>query len=206
MAYKLIAFDFDGTLADSLACFLRALSESAQQHGFRAIDDALLPQVRGMSAREIVELLGVPPWKVPRIAADMRQRMHARAADVQLFSGIDAALRSLARRGAHVAVATSNSEAVVRAIAGPATCAHIRHFNCGISLFGKARRLQALVRASGFARDDVLYVGDEVRDAQAADKAGIAFKGVAWGYTAPEALQAHCRLPLLDRPDALLAL
>ncbi|AOJ71359.1 MULTISPECIES: HAD hydrolase-like protein [Burkholderia] len=206
MGYKLIAFDFDGTLADSLACFLHALSESARHHGFRAIDDALLPQVRGMSAREIVELLGVPQWKVPRIAADMRRRMQARAPDVRLFPGIDATLRALAQRGTRVAVATSNSEAVVRAIAGPATCAHIRHFSCGISLFGKARRLRLLARASGFARADVLYVGDEVRDAEAADNAGIAFRGVAWGYTAPQALRAHCGLPLIERPEELLAL
>ncbi len=206
LAYKLIAFDFDGTLADSLACFLLALSESARQHGFRAIDGALLPQVRGMSAHEIVKLLGVPPWKVPLIAADMRRRMHARASDVRLFAGIDATLRALAQRGTRIAIATSNSEAVVRAIAGPATCAHIRHFSCGISLFGKARRLRALAHASGFACADVLYIGDEVRDAQAADRAGIAFRGVAWGYTAPDALQAHCRMPLIERPEELLAL
>ena len=32
----------------------------------------------------------------------------------------------------------------------------------------------------------------------------IAFQGVAWGYTAPDALQAHCATPLLPRLDALL--
>ncbi|MCC4593357.1 HAD family hydrolase, partial [Xanthomonas campestris pv. cannae] len=43
-------------------------------------------------------------------------------------------------------------------------------------------------------------------DAEAARQAGIAFAGVAWGYTLPAALQPHTPLPLLQRPDALRAL
>ncbi|WP_049127005.1 HAD hydrolase-like protein, partial [Burkholderia cenocepacia] len=77
-------------------------------------------------------------------------------------------------------------------------------FACGIPLFGKARRLRALVREAGVRADEVLYVGDEIRDADAARRARIAFQGVAWGYTAPDALQAHCATPLLPRLDALL--
>ncbi|MBN3819657.1 HAD hydrolase-like protein, partial [Paraburkholderia sp. Se-20369] len=54
MTYRLIAFDFDGTLADSLDCFVAALSEASRMHGFRRVDDALLAELRGLSARDII--------------------------------------------------------------------------------------------------------------------------------------------------------
>ena len=205
MSYSLIAFDFDGTLADSFGCFLTALSESAELHGFRALDAALIEQARAMSAREIIALLGVPLWKVPRVTIDVRRRMRACRDDITLFAGIDGALATLAARGVRLAVVTSNAEDNVRAILGPA-CAQIERFDCGIPLFGKTRKLQALAAAAGVPREALLYVGDEIRDALAAAKAGVAFRGVAWGYTAPDTLQAHCTTSLLRKPGDLLAI
>ncbi len=204
MPYRLIAFDFDGTLADSLDSFLAALSEAARLHSFRDATPELRPALRGMSARDIIRALDVPMWKVPRVTIDMRRLMQPRVAHVMLFPGVDATFDALAARGIRIAIATSNTEAIVRDRLGPRACGRVDHFACGISLFGKARRLRALVREAGVRADEVLYVGDEIRDADAARRAHIAFQGVAWGYTAPDALQAHCATPLLPRLDALL--
>ena len=45
--------------------------------------------------------------------------------------------------------------------------------------------------ASACTPAQAIYVGDELRDGEAARAAGIAFAAVAWGYSAPEALQAQ---------------
>ena len=47
MRYKLILWDFDGTLADTFGCSLRIYNDLADQHGFRRIDDP--EAVRSMS-------------------------------------------------------------------------------------------------------------------------------------------------------------
>lgn len=206
MTYKLIAFDFDGTLADSMACFLEAVDISARHHGFRRLDGQLLEQARGSSAREIMHLLGVPLWKVPAITIEVRRLMRERIAQVSIFPGMEGTLDALSRRGVRLAVATSNAEDVVRTILGTTTCQQIDHFSCGISMFGKTRKLKALLASAGVRPDEALYVGDEIRDAEAARSAGMAFRGVAWGYTAPQALQRHCEAPLLAHSEDLLAL
>ncbi|KVN70987.1 HAD hydrolase-like protein [Burkholderia ubonensis] len=204
MTYRLIAFDFDGTLADSFDCFLAALSQASRLHGFRDVDDTLVATLRGLSARDIIRALDVPTWKVPRVTLDMRRLMQQRIADVTLFPGVVETFDALAARGVRIAIATSNSEAVVRDRLGAHACRHVGHFACGIPLFGKSRRLRALARDAGLRTTDVLYVGDEIRDADAARRANVAFQGVAWGYTAPATLQQHCATPLLARFDALL--
>ncbi|WP_175777220.1 HAD hydrolase-like protein [Burkholderia anthina] len=204
MPYRLIAFDFDGTLADSLDCFLAALTQASRLHGFRDATPELRPALRGMSAREIIRALDVPMWKVPRVTVDMRRLMRPHIAQVKLFPGVDDTFDALAARGIRIAIATSNTEDIVRDRLGPRASRHVDFFACGIPLFGKARRLRALVREAGMPPADVLYIGDEIRDADAAHRASIAFLGVAWGYTAPDALQSHCATPLLPRLDALL--
>ncbi|CAM3084935.1 HAD hydrolase-like protein [Cupriavidus taiwanensis] len=206
MTYKLIAFDFDGTLADSLECFLQAVDVASRKHGFRPLEGDLLEQARSSSAHNIMRLLGVPLWKVPAITVDVRRLMHERIAQVSLFPNVANTLNALALRGISLAVATSNGEDVVRTILGPAVCERIGHFSCGISMFGKTRKLRALISSAGVRPDEALYVGDEIRDAQAASDAGMAFRGVAWGYTAAAALQLHCATPLLARPQDLLDL
>ncbi|HDR8956840.1 HAD hydrolase-like protein [Burkholderia vietnamiensis] len=205
MPYRLIAFDFDGTLADSLDCFLSALTDASRLHGFRDATPELRPALRGMSAREIIRALDVPVWKVPRVTLDVRRLMRPRLTQVELFPGVAATFDALAARGIRIAIATSNSEDVVRDRLGPHASGCVDTFACGIPLFGKARRLRALVHEAGVQPADVLYVGDEIRDAEAARRARIAFQGVAWGYTTPHALQPHCDTPLLPSLDALLA-
>ena len=46
MGYRLIIFDFDGTLADSAAWFAGALNGVARRYGFREIDLAEMARLR----------------------------------------------------------------------------------------------------------------------------------------------------------------
>ena len=48
-------------------------------------------------------------------------------------------------------------------------------------MFGKAAKLRQVVRQSAVPPQHAIYVGDEIRDAEAAGKAGIAFGAVLWG-------------------------
>jgi phosphoglycolate phosphatase len=48
-----------------------------------------------------------------------------------------------------------------------------------------------------------LCIGDEIRDLEAAAKAGIPFGAVAWGFTQIEALQAHAPAEVFMRMDEI---
>lgn len=72
--FRLIVFDFDGTLVDSAPWFLGILNDLADRHRFRKIDDDEVEMLRGRSSREILAHLGIPAWRLPLIARDVRQR------------------------------------------------------------------------------------------------------------------------------------
>ena len=71
-----------------------------------------------------------------------------------------------------------------------ASASLVSAFSCGSSLFGKNHRFSSLLRKLDLEPAKACAVGDEVRDIEAAHKAGIAAVAVAWGYGAPEALSA----------------
>lgn len=191
MRYKLLIFDFDGTLADSFSWFLRVANQAADRYGFLRIDEASREALRGQDARQIIRHLRLPAWKMPLVARFMRRQMHIDAGAIPLFAGTDEMLDELARRGVRLAIVSSNSEQNIRRILGPRLADLIQHYGCGASLFGKPRLLRRVLRAAGVQPAEALCIGDEIRDLRAATAVGIPFGAVAWGYTRIEALEAH---------------
>ena len=169
MPYRLIAFDFDGTLADSLDSFLAALSEASRLHGFRDATPELRPALRGMSARDIIRALDVPMWKVPRVTIDMRRLMKPRIAQVMLFPGVDDTFDALAARGIRIAIATSNTEDIVRDRLGPRASGRVDTFACGILRHdARAQRAECApldcIEEAGVLRGRKAFVDDISRD------------------------------------------
>ena len=191
MRCKLVIFDFDGTLADTFPWFMRIINDVADRYRFKRIEPHEVELLRGMGATEIMAHLGVPRWKLPLIAGHMRRRKAREIGETRLFVGVEALLARLVDAGVRVAIVSSNSEANVRTVMGPALAAHVTFFECGASVFGKAARFRKVLRRSGILPPDAICIGDEIRDLDAARRAGIAFGAVAWGFTRAEALQAR---------------
>lgn len=204
MKYRLVLFDFDGTLADSFPWFLGVLDQLAERHGFRRIAAHEVESLRGYSAGRLVRHLGVPAWKLPGIARHLRRLMAAEIDRIALFPGVAGVLHGLAGRGVRLAIVSSNSTANVRRVLGPANAALIGHFACGASLLGKRSKLRSALRRAGVPAGAALSIGDEIRDLEASRAAGIAFGAVSWGYTEPGALRARGPDEVFASPEEIL--
>lgn len=189
--YDLAIFDFDGTLADSAAWFRSTINHVAQRYGFRQVTDDELEHLRGQPSAAIIRYFGVPAWKLPFIASHMRKRFARDAHRIALFDGVDALLSSLAEHGVAIAIATSNTEANVRRILGDENAKRINHYACGASLFGKAAKLETIIKRQQASPARTIVIGDEVRDLEAARKAGLVAGAVGWGYATVELLRAQ---------------
>ena len=194
--YDLAIFDFDGTLADSAGWFRSVINQVALRYGFRQVTDEELEALRGQPSAAVIRSLGVPAWKMPFIANHMRQLVARDAHKIALFEGVDALLSSLAECGVTLALVTSNSEANVRRVLGQENATRIAHYACGASLFGKASKFRTIIKATSADPRRTIAIGDEVRDLEAARKAGVAAGAVGWGYATVDLLRAQ-------RPDHL---
>ena len=161
--------------------------------------------LRGYGARRIMQHLAVPGWKLPLIARRMRRLFAEELDQIRPFAGVDAALHALVERGVALAIVSSNSRDNISRVLGPQTTALFAHFGCDVSVFGKRRILRRVIREAGVPGARAIYVGDEIRDLEAARGEGIAFGAVAWGYTLPHALASHSPDHLFESFHELVA-
>jgi phosphoglycolate phosphatase len=191
MKYRLAIFDFDGTLADSFPFFIRVFNQIAEKHGFTGIDPDLASTYRNYDARQMMEQVGLPAWKLPLVARSFISLMKENAASIPLFDQVDDLLLHLANRGATLAIVSSNSYDNVTRILGPVNTNLISQFECGVSIFGKASRIRKALKKTGIPSREAIYIGDQVADIEAARKEKVAFGAVSWGYAAIELLRRH---------------
>ena len=182
MTYRLVLFDFDGTLADSQPFFVEVFNQVADRYRFARIDPAEVPALRHLDARQLMARLGLPRWKLPFVVRRFLTLMRRHPERIPLFPGIAGALGRLSADGAVLGIVTANAEDNVRAILGPELAWLFAHYECGASIFGKSRRLRRALRRAGVAPQDALYVGDQATDLEAARTVGIPFAAVGWGY------------------------
>ena len=189
MPYSLAIFDLDGTLVDSFPWFARTINDVADRFGFRRVAEDELETIRAKSTREILAHLQLPLWKVPAVARHMRRLKAEAAADTPLFQGVPEMLQRLADHGIKLALVTSDSQANARRKLGT-SAGLISYYDCAASLFGKPARFRRVIRRAKIDKTEIIAIGDEVRDVEAARAVGICCGSVAWGYAAPKALRA----------------
>jgi len=174
----------------------------ADKHRFKRIEDGDVEMLRGKSAREIILHLGIPMWRMPLIAGDMRRLKRERGGAIPLFAGVDLMLAELSRLGVVLAMVSSDSESNVRTALGR-NAELISQFACGASMFGKAAKFKAVLKRTGISAADAICIGDEVRDGEAARQAGIDFGAVSWGFASTQALRKTSPVLVFDSVAAV---
>ncbi|HET7230381.1 MAG TPA: HAD hydrolase-like protein [Longimicrobium sp.] len=204
MPYKLVIFDFDGTLADSFGWFVGVMNQVADRFRFKRVEPHDVDLLRNHEARHIIGHLGVPMWKMPLVARDFRARMNRDIGSIAPFPGVGEMLERLANGGVALALVTSNSAENARRVLGERHFGLFRHVECGAAVLGKRPRLRKVLRAARTAPADALCIGDEIRDLHASRAEGIPFGAVTWGYTNADALRALSPEVMFDTMDEIV--
>lgn len=206
MKYKLVIFDFDGTLANSFPWFVQMVNSVAVKYKFKPVADEEVDGLRSLSAMQLIRHLEIPLWKMPMIANHMRQLMKQDREGIRRFDGVDETLAKLHQAGVTLALVTSNSYENVLHVLGAENVARMSYVECSVSMLGKRARYQKVVKQSGFQLAEVISIGDEIRDIEASHQARIPFGAVAWGYTHIDALRDHKPAEVFMHMDDILKL
>ena len=204
MKPRLIAFDFDGTIADTLGEMQKILNEMAPDFGFRQVNSEEMPRLRQMSMKELLKELGVSKLQVPKLLTRGLRMLNLRIDRVEMIEGMKETLIELQPKVEHFGILTSNSSENVELFLKYNGLDHLFQFISSKSkLSGKAKHLKSILRTFSLEPDEMLYVGDELRDVNACQKVGIPIAAVTWGFNAKEALVKSKPDFLFDDPQQL---
>jgi HAD superfamily hydrolase (TIGR01509 family) len=203
---SLIIFDFDGAIADSLEVFLEATNRLAKDFGYPQVSLAQIPQIKNLSSREMIQQLAIARWKMPFFLRRFRQELNQLTPNLQLVDGMRETLEDISQQGYRLGIVTSNARQNVERFLHIQGLNHLFEFiYAGQVLLGKARVLRQLVKRYRVDLRQVICVGDETRDIEAAQQAGLRIIAVSWGLNSREVLAKHAPDVLIDRPEELLA-
>lgn len=191
VTYKMLIFDFDGTLANSFPWVLNILDELAEKFNAIPLDRSMLHELKNYPPRKIMKMHNVPAWKLPAILRFTRSRMRTNGESIQCFEGVTNLLKTIADLDVRLALVTTNTCDTVRRVLGDDLFDLFQHAEDKISIFGKPAALKRIARKSGLEKSEMLAIGDELRDIEAAKKVQIPFGAVSWGFTSLEALASR---------------
>jgi len=195
---KTIAFDFDGTLADSFGVFVHAIEYAL---GHKPFTPEEIEELRAHSMREVIKLLDIKKWQLPLLVAKGMREIDRHQNDITIFPSVTEMLQKLSTSGYKLFIVTSHSEKGVQAFLEQYNLrSYFEHIYAKVGLWGKPKALLKLQKQYGYQNDECLFVGDEVRDIEAAEKAGVACLAVTWGFNTAASLKAHNPEAVVDKP------
>ena len=212
---KLIVFDLDGTLINSLEDLADSANWMLMQHGFPTHPVDAYRYFVGDGMRKLIERI-LPPEErnekqIERCKAEFIAYYTIHMEDkTVVYPGMIKLLKELKDRGLKIAVATNKVHiAVVPLMAkyfpGIRFDSMIGQRE-GIPVKPHPQIMYDILKETGCQQSEALHVGDTATDMQLAHSAGVTPVGVLWGYRPLEELQEAGAKFIISRPEELLGL
>ena len=210
---KLVIFDLDGTLLDTIADLAESANHALKQLGYPTRDVETIRTFVGNGVNKL--LFRALPDEEKTEENMMRMRTHfvpyydAHNADLSApYPGIVALLEELQAKGLRMAVASNKYQ--------EATVKLVKHYfpmidfvevlgqREGINVKPDPTIVFDILKKAGVSKEETLYVGDSGVDMQTAINAGVDAIGVTWGFRPRTELEDFQPMGLIDQAEELL--
>lgn len=189
MDVAVIIFDFDGTIANTFDYAVGFLNREA---GGKPLNKAQKADMHGLSMAQIARRLGIPWRRLPGLFFKGRHEMSPAMANIEPFHGMPDVLRELhAKRHKMFILSTNTTRNINKFLRRHNLEKCFTHVYGGVGMFGKAPALRRLLREQHIETRKAVYIGDEVRDVQAAKSLGVRVIAVTWGFARAADLKAQ---------------
>lgn len=202
--YKLLVFDWDGTLVDSIERIVTSLQHASRQVCGIEVSEGKARSVIGLGLHEAIEKLYPDPGSIniEAVAQSYSQHyLYDNPIPADLFAGVEDMLQQLSDDKYTLAIATGKSR---RGLDRALTDSGVGHFfsttRCPTENRSKPHpdMLNSILQTHDMTADQTLMIGDSEHDFIMAENAGVNAVGVSHGVQDAEALRQHKLVAQLD--------
>lgn len=210
---KLVIFDLDGTLLDTIADLAESANYALKQLGYPTHDVETIRTFVGNGINKLLER-ALPSHEqteenVIRMRSHFVPYYDVHNADLSNpYPGIVSLLEDLQAKGIQIAVASNKYQ--------EATVKLVKQYFPGIDfieILGQREGINVkpdptivfdILQKADVSKEDILYVGDSGVDMQTAINAGVDAVGVTWGFRPRAELESFQPMGLIDKAEELL--
>jgi phosphoglycolate phosphatase len=194
MRYRLIVFDWDGTVIDSPAAIVECMQQASRDLGLPVPEPERASHVIGLGLHDAMKIVapGLPGERYPEFIASYRRHFLAREESMGPFPGMPQLLEGLSRTRL-LAIATGKSR---RGLDRSLQATGLRRFftasRCADETTPKPHpaMLLELMQELGVEARGVLMIGDTSHDMEMARAAGVDGVAVTYGAHDESGLRA----------------
>ena len=212
---KLVIFDLDGTLLNTIADLGAASNYALEQCGFPTHPISAYPFYVGSGIRKLLERV------LPESSRNAEQVEAMRTYFMEYYGkhmtdatepypGITELLQQLTQRGIAIAVASNKYQSAVEYLIGHyfpgLPWAAVEGQKEGVPVKPDPSIVFEILAKCPVAKVDVLYVGDSGIDMETARRACVESAGVTWGFRPASELSEHLAGHIVDTTSQLLRL
>lgn len=200
---KVVIFDLDGTLLNTIADLAAAANHALTALGFPRRGEEECTRFVGNGVTKLLERALPDGAKTPENVERMREEFFKYYDEhlwdkTTVYPGITELLEALQTQGALLAVASNKYQSATERL--------VKHFfpqihfldvlgqRDGVPVKPDPDIVHEILLSAGVKKEDVLYVGDSDVDMQTAQNAGVRVCAVTWGFRSRELLEGY-------RPD-----
>ena len=212
---KIIVFDLDGTLLNSLEDLADSANWVLEQHGFPTHPVDAYRYFVGDGVRKLIERILPQEERTDARIEQCRQEFVAyykvhMEDKTSVYEGITELLAELKNRGLKIAVATNKVHVAV----APLMAKYFPNIRFdamigqreGVPVKPAPQIMFDILKETGCEPSEALHVGDTATDMQLAHNAGVTPVGVLWGYRPLKELQEAGAKFIIEKPEELLGL
>lgn len=212
---KLVIFDLDGTLLNTIADLATATNQALQHYGYPTHEVEAYRFFVGNGINKLFER-ALPETErteenILKIRSQFVPYYDTHNADLSRpYPGIPELLRTLQQKGIKIAVASNKYQAATRKL-----IAHYFPEINFVEVLGQREGIPAkpdpsilneIKTKAGVDEKEILYAGDSNVDMQTAHNAGVTAVGVAWGFRPRTELEALHPAYIIEKAEELLSL
>jgi phosphoglycolate phosphatase len=190
-----IAFDFDGTVCNSIPVFMEIAQRYCSENHINLIP---LADARKIGLKGLIKHYHATPLQIAKILLWGRSQLAQSYPRIPLIPGIIPVLKKLSTIHSLSLITSTNLTLVKSNLTNHQILPLFSEIIAGVDLFGKSHKLKKHLPD--------YYIGDETRDIEAARKSGCKSIAVTWGFEDKELLTTSQPDFIAHSPEDLLKL
>ena len=199
-----LLFDFDGTIADSLQLGLKIANNLAPQFGYPPFTENDIQHFRSLTWHKIAREMQIPFYKIPKIVTIAFKEYKRLISELEPCAGIVEMIKELALKEIPMALLSSNTVENVHLFLTNHKIDSFLWIEGTSGILNKAKDIKKRLKKHKISTNEVIYIGDEIRDIEAAHNCGLKVIAVTWGFHTAEFLASYKPDYLVNEPKEIV--
>lgn len=190
---KVIIFDFDGTLADTMPVYIDLFYKHRKKFNLKNVTREQIDELRNLHLKDFINYFEISKFKLLRMTRLVKKDSYDYISKIRINQDLRKLLKELNEKNYIIGLLSSNSLKNINIfLEKNGIHSYFTFIKSGVYVFGKARAIRSTIKKHNLGNLKIFYIGDEVRDVDACKKIqkyDLSSIAICWGANNLQALK-----------------